>query len=55
MLTRKILYKEFVERGTLNFPEFRDEEVLEGVFVEAESKGLFHKSDYILYYLKRVE
>lgn len=46
---------EFVQRGTQNFPEFRDEEVLKGVFAEAKSKGLFHKSDYILYYLKRVE
>ncbi|MBW4488992.1 MAG: hypothetical protein KME12_14485 [Trichocoleus desertorum ATA4-8-CV12] len=43
---------DFVERGTQNFPEFRDEEVLKSVFAEAESKGLFHKSDYILYYLK---
>ncbi|MBW4695267.1 MAG: hypothetical protein KME27_26250 [Lyngbya sp. HA4199-MV5] len=43
---------EFVEGGTQNFPELQDEEVLEAVFAEAESKGLFHKSDYILYYLK---
>lgn len=46
---------EFAERGTQNFLEFRDEEVLKSVFAEAESKGLFHKSDYILYYLKQVE
>lgn len=47
----------FVERGTQNFPEFRDKKVLTTVFAEAESKGLFHKSDYILYYFetKRVE
>jgi hypothetical protein len=43
---------EFVKRGTQNFPEFRDEKVLEDVFAKAKSNGLFHKSDYALYYLK---
>ena len=44
---------EFVEEGTQNFPEFLDKETLKSVFSEAEAKGLFHKSDYILYYLKQ--
>ena len=44
---------EFAEKGTDNFPEFRDEETLKSVFVEAKSKGLIYKSEYILYYLKQ--
>ena len=43
---------DFVKYGTQNFPEFMDEEVLKAVFAEAEWEGLFHKSDYILSYLK---
>ncbi|MBD2123618.1 DUF6896 domain-containing protein [Trichocoleus sp. FACHB-262] len=43
----------FVEKGTQNFPEFRDEKLIKAMFAEAESKGLFHKSDYVLYYLKQ--
>ncbi|WP_295620333.1 hypothetical protein [Chamaesiphon sp. GL140_3_metabinner_50] len=46
---------EFAEKGTQNFPEFRDREILKSVFAEAESTGAIHKSDYLLYYLCEAE
>jgi hypothetical protein len=46
---------EFVDKGTENFPEFRDKQKLKAVFSEAESKGLILQSDYILYYLNNIE
>ncbi len=49
-----IRLQEFVDRGTHNFPEFRDEAMLKSIFAEAESQGLIYKSDYILYYLDNI-
>jgi hypothetical protein len=45
---------EFVEKGTNNFLEFRDEDKLKAIFTEAESKELIYKSDDNLYYLNNV-
>jgi hypothetical protein len=50
-----IRLQEFVDKGTQNFPEFRDEAMLKVIFAEAESKGLIYKSDYILYDLDNIE
>lgn len=46
---------EFAEKGTQAFLDFRDMATLQSVFAEAESKGLIKKSDYILYYIDKVE
>ncbi|WP_309741664.1 MULTISPECIES: DUF6896 domain-containing protein [unclassified Chamaesiphon] len=45
---------EFVNKGTQDFTEFRDEAILKAIFTEAELKGLIYKSDDILYYLANV-
>lgn len=43
---------EFVNKGTQNFTEFKNEETLKSVFAEAELLGLIYKSNNYLYYLK---
>jgi hypothetical protein len=42
---------DFVEGGTQNFPEFQDEGVLQAVFEDAKSQGLFYQTSHRLYYL----